>query len=117
MREHLTGTIICQQNLRNSTEHLMSSLECYDERHGWDLQQSLQLLEPYLERIVEKLDLCGPLELVPAVGGDDELDPVAVLQREVADLVFLAEGNFNFGPRILIKLLHNTSNDLRQSYL
>ena len=59
----------------------------------------LTLCQSYLERLVEKLDLCGPLELVPAVGGDDELDPVAVLQREVADLVFFAEWNFDFGPK------------------
>ena len=41
--------------------------------------------------LIEQCDVCRLLQSVPAVGGDVELDPVAVTQRKLAALVTLAE--------------------------
>ena len=49
----------------------------------------------YLERFLEKFDFGGPLKLVTTVSGNHELDPIAMLQSEVSNLIFLAERNFN----------------------
>lgn len=44
-----------------------------------------------VERLVEQRDVGGALELVAPVRGHLELHPVAVPQRELAALVFVAE--------------------------
>ena len=39
-----------------------------------------------LKGLVQELYLGSPLELVPAVHGDDELDPISVFESEISHL-------------------------------
>ena len=46
----------------------------------------LSTLVRHLEGLVQELYLGGPLELVPAVHSNDELDPITVFEGEVSHL-------------------------------
>lgn len=52
------------------------------------------LLARHLERLVQQRDRGGPLQLVAAIGRQQELHPVAVAQGKVTLLVLVAEWHF-----------------------